>query len=302
MRPSLLSIIPALKTFSDLYAQAGQAPSDTLTGWSLTDRNPRIFEQLMPWWEWLYYYYFRVSTSGWEHIPASGPALLVGSHNGGLAAPDMFMMMVDWCWRFGAERPVYGLMHPKVWQVMPTLARLGVQGGALQAHPKMAIAALKTGASVVVYPGGIQDVFRPHALRHTIHFNDRKGFIKLALREGVPIIPMISCGAHDTFMVLTDLYPQVQQWRTQWGLPWVMGIDPEVFPLYLGLPWGIAAGPLPHIPLPVAIHTQVCAPIVFECYGTDAAQADDYVEACYETVRDTMQTALDRLVAIAALR
>jgi 1-acyl-sn-glycerol-3-phosphate acyltransferase len=296
MRPPFLSIVPALKTVSELYAKAQQTPSNQLNGWTLLDRDSQVIEQLMPWWGWLYHYYFRVSTDGWEHICPNTKALYVGSHNGGMAAPDMFMMMMDWFWRFGPERPMYGLMHPKVWQVMPTLARLAVQGGALQAHPKTAIAALRSGASVLVYPGGIQDVFRPYPLRHDIHFNGRQGFIKLALREGVPIIPAISSGAHETFMVLADIYPQVQAARQELGLPWLFGIDPEVCPIYLGLPWGIAIGPLPHIPLPVRIHTRVCPPITFERYGPDAAQDNNYVDECYETVRCAMQTALDQLV------
>lgn len=294
MRPSFLSVFPALQRALELYLAASQAPNHTLTGWSLEDRDPRVLEQLIPWWEWLYHYYFRVSSDGWEHIPSTGKALLIGSHNGGLAAPDMFMMMVEWYRRLGVERPAYGLMHPKVWQAMPELARLAAQGGALQAHPKMAIAALRRGASVLVYPGGIQDVFRPYPLRHTIHFHGRQGFIKLALREEAPIIPAISCGAHETFIVLGDIYPYVEYLHQQ-GLPWFRGVDPEVFPLYLGLPWGLALGPLPHIPFPVEVHTRVCAPIIFERYGPEAAKDRDYVEACYRKVCLTMQAELDRL-------
>jgi 1-acyl-sn-glycerol-3-phosphate acyltransferase len=296
MRPPFLSIIPALKTVSELYVKAEQTPSTQLNGWSLADRNPKVIEQLMPWWGWLYHYYFRVSTDGWEHVSPGTKTLYVGSHNGGMAAPDMFMMMMDWFWRFGPERPMYGLMHSKVWQVLPALARLAVQGGALQAHPKTAIAALRSGASVLVYPGGIQDVFRPYPQRHDIHLNGRQGFIKLALREEVPIVPAISCGAHETFMVLTDIYPQVQAVKEALRLPWLFGIDPEVCPIYLGLPWGIAIGPLPHVPIPVQIHTRVCPPIVFDRYGPDAAQDEDYVNECYDKVRTVMQTALDNLV------
>ncbi|NJM76153.1 MAG: acyltransferase family protein [Acaryochloridaceae cyanobacterium RU_4_10] len=284
-----------MRNVSELYLKAAQAPADTFEGWSLHDRNPRVIEQMMPWWEWLYHYYFRVKSDGWEHIPSSGKVLLVGSHNGGIAAPDMFMMMLDWYRRFGAERLVYGLMHQKVWQVFPDLARLAVQGGALRAHPKTAIAAFRQNASVLVYPGGIQDVYRPYPMRNKIHFNGRQGFIKLALREEVPIIPAIACGAHETFMVLVDVYQQIKV-LNQMGLPWPMDIDPEVCPIYLGLPWGLAIGPVPHIPLPTSIQTRVCAPIVFERYGVEAAGDSEYVKACYDKVCQVMQAELDRLV------
>lgn len=266
-----------------------------LSGWSLNQRNPNTIRALMPFLEWQYHHYFRVQTSGWHHIPDDRHVLFVGSHNGGLASPDMFMVIYDWYQRFGLERPIYGLMHHKVWRAFPWLAKLAVEFGALEAHPKMAIAALRQPASVLVYPGGIQDVFRPHSLRNKIYLNNNQAFIKLALREQVPIIPVISYGAHDTLIILGEFYEQARQLH-EWGMPWILGIDPETFPIYLGLPWGLAIGPLPNLPLPVQIHTKVCAPIEFERYGHAAAHDRNYVNTCYRLVADKMQQELDELV------
>ncbi|MCC5628713.1 acyltransferase family protein [Nostoc sphaeroides CHAB 2801] len=268
-------------------------------GWSLDERDPKFIESLMPLLGFFYDYYFRVQTSGWDNIPPQEKVLLVGSHNGGLAAPDMGMMMYDWFRRFGVEQPVYGLMHPKAWQVSPPLAQLAAKAGAIIAHPKMAYTALRSGASVLVYPGGAEDVFRPHYLRNKIYFAGRQGFIKLALRENVPIVPVISWGAHDTLIVLADCYKIVQQLH-EWGMPWLLGIDPEVFPIYLGLPWGLAIGPLPNIPLPMSMYTQVCPQIVFQRYGSEAASDRHYVNECYELVVSQMQQELDRLVKLTA--
>ncbi|GAB4541900.1 MAG: lysophospholipid acyltransferase family protein [Pleurocapsa sp.] len=265
------------------------------SGWSLERRNPQVIKSLMPLWEWFYRYYFRVSTDGWHHIPRQEKVLLVGSHNGGLAAPDMAMSMYDWFRHFGTERPVYGLMHRNVWKIDPKMAKLAEQTGAIVAHPQMAIAALQSNASVLVYPGGAQDVFRPHSQRHQIHLAGRKGFIKLALREKVPIVPVISHGAHDTLFVLGDIYPLVKQ-LNQWGMPWLLDTDPEVFPIYLGLPWGISLGPLPNIPLPAKIYTRVLPPIIFERNGKKASRDRAYVDECYHTVLQKMQQGLDDLV------
>ncbi|MGI0486769.1 lysophospholipid acyltransferase family protein [Pantanalinema rosaneae CENA516] len=269
--------------------------SSTQSGWSLDQRDPQVIRSLLPIWQWLYQHYFRVETSGWQQIPEQGQVLLIGSHNGGLAAPDMFMMMYDWFCRFGVDRPAYGLMHPRVWQVSPWLADLAVKAGALVAHPKMAIAALRQGASLLIYPGGAEDAFRPHSLRQQIHFAGRKAFIRIALREQVTIVPVISYGAHDTLIVLADLYKQVKQLHER-GMPWLFGIDPVVFPIYLGLPWGLAIGPLPHIPPPIKIYTHVCRPIVFERYGNQAATDRRYVDACYDLVCRQMQQELDDLI------
>lgn len=266
-------------------------------GWSLEERDPQVIEWLLPYQEWFYDHYFRVKSDGWQHVPPEGAVLFVGSHNGGLAAPDMVMAMVDWFRRFGTQRPAYGLMHPTVWKAYPGLAQLAVKCGAIQAHPKMAIAALQRGASVLVYPGGAQDTFRPHSQRHQIQLCGRKGFIKLALREEVPIIPVISTGAHDTLFVLGDFYQQAKQLH-EWGMPWLLDIDPQVFPIYLGLPWGLAVGPLPNIPLPMPIYLRLCPPIVFDRYGRQAASDRAYVSACYDRVCQEMQQELDCLVDI----
>ncbi|ERT09957.1 diacylglycerol acyltransferase family protein [Lyngbya aestuarii BL J] len=278
---------------------AYSSPSDSRSrydGWSLDERDPDYINALMPFWEWFYRYYFRVQTDGWHHIPSEGKILLVGSHNGGLASPDTHMCLYDWFRRFGSDRLLYGLMHPNMWKVAPSVASQAIKCGAVVAHPRMAIAAFKRNAAVAVYPGGGEDVFRPHSMRNQIYFAGRKGFIKLALREEVPIVPVISWGAHDTLIVLTDCYKIVKQLH-DWGMPWLMDIDPEVFPIYLGLPWGISIGPLPNFPLPAQIYTRVCAPIHFERYGREASLDHDYVDVCYQQVKTQMQQELDALVA-----
>lgn len=263
-------------------------------GWSLEDRDPATIADLIPRWKWFYDYYFRVQTSGWHHIPKE-KALFVGSHNGGLAAPDLHMLMYDWFRHFGPDRPIYGLMHKGMWQVSPGVAEFATLGGAIRAYPTMARAALQRGASVAVFPGGAQDVFRPYPLRKRIHFCDRKGFIKLALQEAVPIIPFISWGAHDTLLVLADCYEFISKLHAL-GLPWLFDTDPTVFPIYLGLPWGLSFGPLPNIPLPSQIHTQICPPIHFKRYGKQAAKDKNYVQSCYDLVVSEMQLALGQLI------
>jgi 1-acyl-sn-glycerol-3-phosphate acyltransferase len=285
-----------LNFFQQLIDPPPPNPHHKYNGWSLEDRDPRLIREVfMPIWEWLYHHYFRVTTDGWEHVPSQGKMLVVGSHNGGLASPDMFMLMYDWFGRYGTERPAYGLAHPSVWKHFGPMAQLAAQSGAIVAHPKMAMAALAQDAAVLVYPGGAEDVFRRHSQRHQIHLAGRKGFIKIALREHAPIVPVVSLGAHDGLVVLTDLYPILAQLHDR-GMPWLFGIDPVVFPVYLGLPWGIGFGPLPNLPLPTQIHLRICKPIEFDRYGRSAATDRDYVDACYAHVEQQMQSELDRLI------
>jgi len=273
--------------------QLVQPPYD---GWCLNGKNPQKIKELMPIWEIFYRYYFRVTSDGWQYVDPTQKFLLVGSHNGGLASPDMVMMIYDWFSHFGLDHPVYGLMHPLIWEVYPEMARMAVEVGAVKAHPKMAMAAFQNNANVLVYPGGAQDVFRPHSERNKINFAGRKGFIKLALKENVPITPIISYGAHDTLIVLADFYPQIKQLLETFNLPWIMNKDPIVFPVYLGLPWVIGIGPLFNIPLPSKIHLRICPPIVFEKYGRQASCDRNYVNYCYDLVTNKMQKELDQLV------
>src|SRR3712207_8868814 len=66
--------------------------------------------------------------------------------------------------------PYTTLFRSKFTPLPKTSARLG----GILAHPKMAIAALRRNAAVLVYPGGAEDMFRPHSMRHKIHFAGRK--------------------------------------------------------------------------------------------------------------------------------
>lgn len=266
-----------------------EADKSQCSGWSLEERDPKVIEKLMPFWGFLYEYYFRVRTGGWENIP-EGQVLLVGSHNGGLAAPDMIMMIYDWFRFFGTERLAYGLMHPLIWDIYPQVAKVATKTGAIRAHPSMAIAAIEKGATVLVYPGGGEDVFRPYWEKQKIKFMGRKGFIKLALKYHLPIIPLLSKGAHDSLFVIADIYRELKG-----IIPWAIQEEPRVFPIYLGLPWGLAVGPLPNIPLPVQITTRVCPPIYFPRYGESVSKKRDYVQQCYDLVVSRMQAELDRL-------
>ena len=268
-----------------------------LSGWSLNERDPKIIQTWLSQGQWFYDHYFQAETDGWEHIPKTGAALVVGSHNGGLACPDMMITLYDWFRHFGTERPAYGLMHSHVWKVYRPLAQLASQLGAIQATPSMAISALRSNACVLVYPGGGKDVFRPYWQRNQVKFYGQQGFIKLALRENVPIIPVVSWGAHQTLFVLADIYEPMKALLETFNLPWLFHLDPEVFPIYLGLPWGISFGPLINFPLPAKIRVRVCPPIIFERYGRAAAQDSSYVQQCYNTVVQQMQMQLDHLLA-----
>ena len=233
--------------------------------------------------------YHRAQVTGVDRIP-TGPGLYVGNHN----APPM---TVD-TWLFGAavyeQRGIqdvpYGLGHE--WMIrLRGGHEFVVRMGAVRACHDNAHRLFETGNKVMVYPGGDVDSCRPFRDRNRIVFDGRQGYIRLALRAGVPIIPVVSCGAQATWIVLSDM-----RWFAQ-----LIGADQwlrvKAWPLALTFPWGISFGmPLPFIPLPSKILIEVMDPILFDRQGEEAAADDAYVAACAEQVETAMQDCLDRLV------
>jgi 1-acyl-sn-glycerol-3-phosphate acyltransferase len=217
-----------------------------------------------------------------------GRALAVGNHSGGIMAPDMFALMVHFWRRFGADKPTYGLMHDVMFRVPgvgPAMAKMG----AVPADPRNAVALLEGGSSVLVYPGGDLDAFRPHARRNEIVFGRRTGFVKVALRARAPIVPVVTAGAHDCFHVLTD----GTAFARAIGLKKLARV--EVLPIALGLPWGVQIGPWGHLPWPVRMRIRVLPAIAWPDLGPDAADDPAIVARCRDEVVATMQRALDEM-------
>ncbi|MFP5351188.1 MAG: 1-acyl-sn-glycerol-3-phosphate acyltransferase [Actinomycetota bacterium] len=231
--------------------------------------------------------YFRAEVTGFDRIPEEGPVLFVGNHSGGNMTPDSMVFMLAFNTYFGVERPVYALAHALVTS-WPVIGKLAGKWGIITAGPRAAQAALARGACVLVYPGGDVDAHRPWTARHEIRFDGRKGFLRVAKEAGVPIVPVVSVGGHDTYLPLTDGR----------RLAKLLRLDKlarlKVLPISLALPWGLNVGDFGgHLPLPAKIRMEVLDPIdIVERFGDDA----DSDEA-YEYVTERMQEALTALAA-----
>lgn len=250
-------------------------------------RDPEFIRRWLGHLAWMVDEYHHTTVDGLEHVPR-GAALAVGNHNGGIMSPDMFALMVAWWRRFGTDEPAYGLMHDLPFHV-PVLGDALARCGAVRARPANAVALLERGARVLVYPGGDLDAFRPASRRNEVVFGERTGFVRIALRTGVPIVPVVSVGAHDAFHVLDDGRALVQRL----GLKRFTRI--EVMPVALALPFGLSVGPGPYLPVPVRMHLRVLPPIGWPSLPPEAADDRDVVWDCREQVRGAMQAALDEL-------
>ena len=161
--------------------------------------DPEFATKIAPFLEGLYKYYFRVDIEGWENVPEE-TALFVGNHNG-LLTFEVLMLFYAWWKRFGESRRALGLAH-SIALNNPFFRWLLPRIGAIPANPQVAEEAIDKGYSLLVYPGGEKESFRPYKLRKTVDFYQRKGFIKLAATKKVPIVPIVSIGAHESYIIL----------------------------------------------------------------------------------------------------
>jgi len=244
-----------------------------------------VLPLLSPWFE----SYHQMEVRGLDKIPV-GPALAVGNHNGGIMAPDMFALMIAFWRERGVDEPSYGLAHDLVFR-LPILRDVMAKAGAVPAHPENALRLLARGAKVLVYPGGDMDAFKTFARRHEVVFGERKGFIRIALQARVPIVPVVGVGAHEALHVLTDGVELAR--RT--GLKQLFRL--EALPVALGLPFGLLVGPTGYWPFPVRMKLRVLDPICWPGLGPDAVNDDATVGRCRDQVRETMQAAMNELVA-----
>jgi 1-acyl-sn-glycerol-3-phosphate acyltransferase len=163
-------------------------------------RDPEFLKKTAPFFDGLSKYYFRVKFKGWNNIPKDGHYLFVGNHNG-LLTFEMIMIFWKWYKEFGPERKALGLAH-SIAVKSPLFRWLCTKIGGIEASPEIAKEALGEGYSLLVYPGGLKEAFRPFKERKKVDFYQRKGFIRVARDAGVKIIPVVSVGAAESYVIL----------------------------------------------------------------------------------------------------
>jgi 1-acyl-sn-glycerol-3-phosphate acyltransferase len=227
--------------------------------------------------------YFRTEVHGLERIP-DGPALLVGNHSGGLVIVDTFLFAYAFYEHFGPQRRFHQLAHDLAAR-NPALGHLRRYGTIAASHEN-AMRAFERGAPVLVYPGGDAETFRPSWHSAEIDFDQRRGWIKLALEAGVPIVPVVAIGGQETALFVT------RGRRVAQALMLDRMFRLTVLPISIGPPLGVNVLDFPgRLPLPAKIELQVLDPIdLTERFGSDPDR-----DAVYDAVTGEMQEALDAL-------
>lgn len=188
--------------------------------------------------------YFRYSVTGLENMPTDRAALIVGYH-GRPVAYDLCILLVEIYERHGYFP--HAVVHGAMMQV-PSLRWLA-KGLRFVAGDGEDIAnAVKAAEHVVVLPGGTREGCRSHHHRYQVAWGPRTGYLRLAAKYGLPVVPVAAHGVDDAYVGLNDGYAWGKRLKMPARLPFWLGLGP------VGL-W--PASP----PFPVRIRQRVGAPI-----------------------------------------
>jgi 1-acyl-sn-glycerol-3-phosphate acyltransferase len=260
--------------------------------WELSGPAEATMQRQKYLWNFLVDYWFRMEFDGWENLP-DPPVLLVGIHSGAPFVWDAWTVGVQWWRRFGQDRPLHGTAHDAL-MAMPLIGRYFRAMGVLPAAPDSMATALAEGRDVAVWPGGEVDSLRPWSERDQANLAGRKGFVKMAIRAGVPIVPIATVGGADAMPVLV----RGDQLSRALRLDKLLRL--KVFPIAVSLPWGIAPAALPQFPLPAKIRTRLMPAIELD-HDPDRADDDEYIEEKYWEVQNNIQYGMDALARNRAL-
>jgi 1-acyl-sn-glycerol-3-phosphate acyltransferase len=253
-------------------------PGRELDDWG---RSQRIFDLVEPLLDFYYRHWFRVEIEGIENVPSSGGALIVSNHSGALP-PDAPMIMQAIRHEHPRPRPVY-MLGENWFKGYPGVGMLANKIGLVGAHPANAQRLLRDEQRLVlVFPEGQKGSRKLYWQRYRLRRFGRGGFVRTAMRAGVPIVPTAVMGAEEAMPIFAHV-PLLQRLT---GLIY--------FPINHAFPhFGLAAGLMY---LPAKFRIRFLEPIDLGGYGPEDADDIALVGRLSERIRLRIQEELDDLV------
>jgi len=244
-------------------------------------RSERVFRSLEPVLNFYYRYWFRCDVEGIENIPSAGGALLASNHSGALP-PDAPMIMQALRNEHSAPRPLY-MLGEDWFKGYPGIGMLANKVGMVSAHPANAHRLLHDeGRLVLVFPEGQKGTRKVFWQRYKLRRFGRGGFVRTALRAGVPIVPIAVVGAEEAMPIFAHV-PLLQRMT---GLIY--------FPINHAFPhFGLAAGAMY---LPAKFRIRFLEPVRLERYGPAAAEDVALVQQIADDIRLRIQTTLNEML------
>jgi 1-acyl-sn-glycerol-3-phosphate acyltransferase len=160
--------------------------------WGRSERMRQLARTL---YEPVYSKWFRATWDGLEHIPTEGGALLVANHAAAIPSDAPVIMHGI---ETELERPVYGLAD-HFFKATPVIGTYWSRLGGVVAHPDNAYRLLREQQQLVlVFPEGTKGPGKLFTERYRLARFGRGGFVEIAMRAGVPIVPIAVVGAEES--------------------------------------------------------------------------------------------------------
>jgi len=206
--------------------------------------------------------YFRLEVEGIENIPKRGKGIIVPNHSG-YAGFDAFMLGHEIYKRMGR---IPRILAHHLWFLTPATSIPLEKMGITEATANNGLHLLKKNNLVILFPEGEYGNFKPTKNRYRLQ-EFKRGFVRMALQTGAPIIPTVVIGAEETHITLKQLK----------FTKYLLG---TVLPL-----------PLNVIPLPAKWKIKFLKPIELP-HDPDRVNDVDFVHRTARDVQDMIQEAI----------
>jgi 1-acyl-sn-glycerol-3-phosphate acyltransferase len=239
-----------------------------------------FLDVVRPFFAFLYKIYWRVETSGIEHIPIEGRTVLVANHSGQLPW-DGTMITTAVLTEHPAQRlvrPLFGEWFASWPFVSAWLVRMGQSLATVDNGTRL----LEQEKVVAVFPEGNKGLSKTFRERYRLARFDEMDFVKMALATQSPVVPISVVGAEETYLALAQ--SQTMSRLTRW----------PYFPISPTFPW---LGLLGLTPLPTKWAIDFGRPIAMDGYGPDDADNLVLVSQITDQVRNTVQDMVQRRLA-----
>jgi 1-acyl-sn-glycerol-3-phosphate acyltransferase len=240
--------------------------------WGRSERTRAVVRTL---YEPIYSRWFRTEWEGLEKIPTEGGALLVANHAGAIPSDAPVIMHGI---EKELERPVYGLAD-YFFRTVPVVGTLWARAGGVSARPANAYRLLKEQRHLaLVFPEGTKGPSKSYTDRYQLRRFGRGGFVEIAMRAGVPVIPIAVVGSEEAMPVVFRL-PTVAK---ALGVPY--------FPVTANL---LAMGPLGAVmPFPAKFKLRVLDPVRFDIPPDQDRYSKSRIMEESERIRTHLQDAV----------
>ena len=269
------AIVPLRVTAPD-EEQIEDARLSDVDEWGRSERTRALARAL---YEPVYSRWFRAEWEGLEKIPDGGGALLIANHAGAIPSDAPVIM-------HGIEkelgRPVYG-MADYFFRSVPVVGTLWARAGGVSARPANAYRLLKEQDQLaLVFPEGTKGPSKSYTDRYQLRRFGRGGFVEIAMRAGVPVIPIAVVGSEEAMPVVFRL-PTLAR---ALGVPY--------FPVTANL---LAMGPLGVVtPFPAKFKLRVLDPVRVDVPPDQARYPRSRVMEEAEAIRSRLQEALYQML------